>query len=124
MATYYSSRRMTNYGYGRQTRNDYWASNRNAVRHKPGINLGSFWQTILMIAIVIMVGMIFLSQSSSVTTYDRNIASTNNELLNLEAERDALAIENAKINAAAANESQNQVASSMVDAESTAYISE
>ena len=77
-----------------------------------------------MVVLVAVLGILFLSQSSAVTTYDRSIASINSELMNLEAERDALAVENAKINAAAASEDQNQVASSMVNATSSAYVSE
>lgn len=125
MATYYSSRRTADFGYsGNRSRNEAWAPNRNAVRHKPSISLGPIWQTSFMVVLVGVLGILFLSQSSAVTTYDRSIASINSELMNLEAERDALAVENAKINAAAASEDQNQVASSMVNAASSAYVSE
>ncbi len=124
-ATYYSTRGMTSYGYNsRRTGNSAWSPNRNAVRHKPGINLGPISFSVLVSLVVAVLGIAFLSKSASVTTYDRAIANTNSELTNLEAERDALAVENAKINAAAANIDQNRVASSMVDAASSAYVAE
>ena len=71
-------------------------------------------------------------QSSS-ATWARNhnavrhrlaIASVNSEITDLEAQRDALAVENAKITAAAADEERNEVASTMVAAQSSGFVSE
>ncbi len=126
MAANYSSRRMADYSYAgsRRGSNGSWGLNRNAVRHQSSISLGPIWMTILFGVLVAFLGILFLSSSTAVTTYDRAIAGVKEELSTLEAERDALAIENAKINAAAANMEQNQVASNMVDASSSAYVGE
>ena len=44
--------------------------------------------------------------------------------IDLEAQRDALAVENAKITAAAADEDKNKVAATMVDANSADFVKE
>jgi hypothetical protein len=59
-----------------------------------------------------------------VTNYDVEIAKVDSEIVNLEAQRDALAVENAKITAAAADEERNEVASTMVAAQSSGFVSE
>lgn len=122
MATYYSSRRMAS--YDNRCSNSAWSSNRNSVRHNAKPWLGPVSKSVAVLFLVAILGILFLNKSSSVTTFDREIASANSELLSLEAERDALAVENAKINARAADESQNEVASNMVTATSAGYVSE
>ncbi|MBR6134772.1 hypothetical protein IKQ38_04820 [Candidatus Saccharibacteria bacterium] len=73
---------------------------------------------------MLLVGLIFLSQSAKVTDYDVAIAGTDTEIANLEAQRDALIVENAKITAAAADEDRNEVASTMVNATAADYVKE
>ena len=68
--------------------------------------------------------MIFLTQSTKVTNYDVEIAKVDDEITNLEAQRDALAVENAKITAKAADEDSNKVAMTMVDADSADFVKE
>lgn len=117
----YANRRSTN-----STRNssDTWGRNRNAVRHNPKITLGPISHTITVVAIVLLIGLIYLSQSAKVTDYDTAIASTDKEIASLQAEYDALVVENAKISAAAANDEHNEVATAMVNATSSAFVSE
>ncbi len=126
MATYYSTRSAgaNYYSSRRSAASNRFAPNRNSTRHTAGINLGPISQSVFMIAMVAVLGILFLSQSTSVTTYDHRINDINVELADLQAERDSLAVENAKINAAAASESENRVASNMVSATSSAYVSE
>ncbi len=58
------------------------------------------------------------------TSYDQAISNTNTEISNLEAQRDALKVENAKITAAAADEDYNEVAATMTTASSSDYVKE
>ena len=101
-----------------------WARNHNAVRHTPKVTLGPVSHTITVFLIVLLVGLIFLSQSAKVTDYGVAIAGTDTEIANLEAQRDALIVENAKITAAAADEDRNEVASTMVNATAADYVKE
>ncbi len=68
--------------------------------------------------------MLFTSQSAKVTDYDLEIAKADSEITELEAQRDSLAVENAKITAAASDVSTNEVAASMVDASSADFVQE
>jgi len=77
-----------------------------------------------MAIFVSIAGLIYLTQSSKVTSYDLAIAAVNSEIIDLEAQRDALAVENAKITAAAADEGRSEVASAMVAAQSSGFVSE
>ncbi len=119
MPAYYATRRMT----GTSSSNT-WARNRNDVRHSSKIILGPVSHTITIVLIVLLTGLIFLTQSTKVTNYDVEIAKVDDEIVNLEAQRDALAVENAKITAAAADEDKNQVATTMVDANSADFVKE
>ncbi|MDO4219885.1 MAG: hypothetical protein Q4D22_01500 [Candidatus Saccharibacteria bacterium] len=108
----------------RGSSSESWARNRNAVRHNPKVTLGPVSHTITVFLFVLLVGLIFLTQSAKVTNYDLAIANTDTEIANLEAQRDALMVENAKITAAAANEDSNEVAAVMVPAVSADFVKE
>jgi hypothetical protein len=102
-----------------------WVRNHNAVRHDAKKQLGPISHIILVSVVVCLIGLLALTQSAKVVQYDLGIATANSEISNLEAQRDALAVENAKITAAAADEDTNKVASTMVDANSNAeFVSE
>ena len=108
----------------RSTSSDNWVRNRNAVRHSPKIALGSACYTIAIIFIVSLVGLIFVSQSAKVTDYDFAIAEADAKITNLEVQRDALIVENAKITAATANEDENEVAATMAVASAADFVKE
>ena len=121
MPAYYATRRMTG---SSSASSSTWARNRNAVRHNSKIVLGPVNHTIAIVLIVLLTGLIFLTQSTKVTNYDVEIAKVDSEIVDLEAQRDALAVENAKITAAAADEDKNKVAATMVDANSADFVKE
>lgn len=99
-----------------------WARNRNAVRHEPKAVLGPVWHTLAVIALVLVAGLIFLTQSTKAANYDLAIADANGEIASLEAQRDALVVENAKLTAEAATEGSNEVAAAMPDAVSADFV--
>ena len=122
MASNYTTRRMVS-SATRTTSGATWARNRNAVRHNARVTLGPIWHTITVLMILVLLGFIYLTQSSKVTSFDLSLAETNSEIASLEVQRDALAVENAKITAKASNEDTNEVASTMVDAHSSDFVS-
>ena len=75
-------------------------------------------------ALVVIIGLFSVAQSASVTSYDMAIANIDSEITNLEAQRDALAVENAKMTAAAATEEGNEAASTMVVASAADFVAE
>ena len=119
MATNYVSRRA-----GSSTSSASWVRNRNSVRHTPRMSLGPISHTITCIVFVVLLGFIYLGQSAKVTDYDVALAGVDAEISSLEAQRDALVVENAKLTAAAATEEKNEVASAMVDAQSADFVKE
>ena len=118
MSTYYASRRLT------RTNSASWSRNRNVVRHDQKTTLGPISHIIFLSVLVLLVGLLFTSQSAKVTDYDLEIAKADSEITELEAQRDALAVENAKITAAVSDTSTNEVAASMVDANSADFVQE
>jgi hypothetical protein len=118
MSTYYASRRLT------RTNSASWSRNRNIVRHDQKTTLGPISHIIFLSVLVLLVGLLFTSQSAKVTDYDLEIAKADSEITELEAQRDALAVENAKITAAVSDVSTNEVAASMVDANSADFVQE
>ena len=110
MSAYYATRRLNS----STSSSASWVRNHNAVRHNSQRQLGPISHIIVLSLIVCLIGLLALTQSAKVVQYDLNIATANSEISDLQAERDALAVENAKITAAAANEDTNTVASSMV----------
>ena len=112
MSTYYASRRLT------RTNSASWSRNRNIVRHDQKTTLGPISHIIFLSVLVLLVGLLFTSQSAKVTDYDLEIAKADSEITELEAQRDSLAVENAKITAAASNDESNEVASTMINTNS------
>ena len=111
MSAYYANRRMTSAGQNTMS----WSRNRNSVRHNANIQIGSLMHVFIFFLIAVLIGLFALTQGTKVAKYDADIANTNSEIAELEARRDALTVENAKITAAAANDSTNEVATTMVD---------
>lgn len=108
---------------GRTEASSNWARNHNAVRHDPKVTLGPVSHTITVMLLVLIVGLIYVTQGTKATSYDYAMSSVNSEIATLEAQKNSLAAENARIMAGAATEN-NEVASSMVDAQIAGYVSE
>lgn len=121
MSAYYgTARRMGSSTIGAAA----WAPNRNSVRHNAKINLGPAARLIILGVLVVIIGLFSVSQSASVTSYDMAIANIDSEITNLEAQRDALAVENAKITAAAASEESNEKTAEMVVATASDFVAD
>lgn len=99
-----------------------WGRNRNAVRYDSKVTLGPISHTITVVLILLLLGFIYLTQSAKVASFDVGLAEANSEIANLEVQRDALAVENAKITAAASSEDTNEVAARMVEAHSSDFV--
>ena len=99
-----------------------WAPNRNAVRHNARISLGPATRFGFLGMLVVLIGLISVSQSARITSFDVAIAGLDDEITNLEAQRDALAVENAKLTAQAASEEGNTAAGDMVVASAADFV--
>jgi len=115
---YFATRRM-----GKTEISSSFARNRNAIRHEPRVTLGPVSHTITVMLLVLLVGLIYVTQGTKATSYDYALNNVNDEIASLEAQNNSLAAENARIVAAAAGE-QNEVALLMVDAKTAGYVAE
>jgi len=85
--------------------------------------LGPVSHTITVMLLVLVVGLIYVTQGTKATSYDYALNNVNSEIAGLEAQRESLAAENARLKATMASE-QNEVASAMVDARTGGHVAE
>ena len=107
--TYQSQRGATSYG----TRSA-WSRNRNTVRHEVK-SLGTTSFAIIVALLVLVVGLIYVTQGTKATDYDYKLSEIDAQINELEAEREDLAVERARLTSIASSENST-VAKAMEDA--------
>ncbi len=105
---------MTNY-----TSVNSWMQNRNTVRHTPR-TLGTVSQSVILTLLVVVIGLIYITQGTKSTNYDYELHNIENEISELEARKEDLAVEKARITSVAASAS-SEVAMAMEDASPAGY---
>jgi len=85
--------------------------------------MGPVSHTITVLLLVLVVGLIYVTQGTKATSYDYALNDVNSEIASLEAQKNSLAAENARIMAGAAGES-NEVATTMTEAKAAGYVGE
>ncbi len=100
-----------------------FARNSNAVRHEPRATLGPVSHTITVMLLVLVVGLIYVTQGTKATSYDYELSDVNDEISSLEAELGSLAAENARMTATAASDT-NSAAMTMVEAKTAGFVEE
>ncbi len=96
-----------------------FALNRNTIRHTSR-NLGPVSQIVLVCLITLLFGLIYVTESVRATNYDYQISDVNNEISEMEARKEDLAVEKARLTSVAAAKT-NTVAAAMEDATITGY---
>jgi len=96
-----------------------WVRNRNTVRHTPK-TLGSFSQSMILGVLVLIVGLIYVTQGTRATSYDYELSKIDDRISELEAEKEDLAVEQARLTSIARSENST-VALKMEDAEVSGY---
>lgn len=114
-STYRSQRGMTNYGASGAA----WSRNRNTVRHEMK-SLGTTSFTIIVAMLVLVVGLIYVTQGTKATDYDYKLSEIETQIDELEAEREDLAVERARLTSIAASENST-VAQAMEEAKPAGY---
>lgn len=97
-----------------------WSPNRNTVRHTPKRSLGSISSGVIMGVLVLIVSLIYVTQGTQATNYDYELATMNDEIAELEAKKEDLAVEKARLTSIAASET-SEVAANMADAAANGY---
>ena len=113
----------TTYVTRRQTfTGNSFARNRNTVRHTKR-SLGSISQIIIIGLLTIILGLIYVSQSTKATSFDYEISNVETEITELTAKKDDLAVEKARLNSIATAKNST-VAAAMETATVTGYATE
>ena len=88
-----------------------WVRNRNTVRHMPK-TLGSVSQSVILGILVLVIGLIYVTQGTKATSYDYELSEIETEIAELEARKEDLAVERARLTSIAMS-NNNEVAASM-----------
>ncbi len=112
----------TTYVTRRGTTTGNWSRNRNTVRHAPK-SLGSISGAMIVGLLVLIVGLIYVAQGTKATNYDYELSAIEDEISELEAKKEDLAVEKARLTSISASESST-VAAGMEDANVGGYVGE
>ena len=96
-----------------------WVRNRNIVRHAPK-TLGSVSQSVILGILVLVVGLIYVTQGTRATSYDYEISEVETQIAEQEAKIEDLRIERERLKSIAALET-NEVAATMQDGVVSGY---
>jgi hypothetical protein len=96
-----------------------WIRNHNTVRHTSG-TLGPIFQTASLGVLVLIVGLIYATQGARATNYDYELSNIESQIAELEAKKEDLAVERARLTSIAASET-SEVAVAMENATVSGY---
>ena len=103
----------------RREANNSFARNRNTVRHTKK-SLGSISQIVIVSMLTLVFGLIYVAEGTKATSFDYEISNVESEITEMNAKKDDLAVEKARLNSVAAAKNST-VAAAMEDATVTGY---
>ena len=109
--------RMTNF-YANAVSSGY-SRNQNSVKYKSNV-FGRFSSALMITIMVAILGLFYVSEQSQTTAFDYKINEVNTQLSDLEAERDDLRVEQARLQSIA-NSKNSTVASNMETATAAGF---
>jgi hypothetical protein len=107
------------YGYSSDSGNAF-SRNRNTVRFSGNGKLGKLAIFGTFFMMVFLLGFFYVSQSAKATSYDYEISAIESEISELEAKKEDLAVERARLTSIATSNS-SKVAAAMEDAHAEGY---
>lgn len=99
-----------------------WSRNQNIVRHTSK-GLGTVSQSMIVGMLVLIVGLIYVAQGTQATNYDYELSAIEDDIAELEAQKEDLAVEKARLTSIAASENST-VANAMADANNSGFVAE
>lgn len=96
-----------------------WVRNRNIVRHTPK-TLGGVSQSVILGILVLVVGLIYVTQGTKATSYDYELSEIEGQIAELQAKQEDVRLERERLKRIAETDG-NTVAATMVDAEVSGY---
>jgi cell division protein FtsL len=101
-------------------RQQNWSRNQNTVAYVSAIKLGPVAHTVLIALMITVLGLIYLTQATRVTSYDYKTQDIDSQIATLNAEKSDLEVENARLTALETVKNSN-VATTMTAPASTDY---
>ncbi len=111
----------TNYYVNRRQQN--WSRNQNTTRFQSAVKLGPVAHTVLVALMIIVLGLIYVTQATKTTGYDYEAQKIDSQIASLNEQKSDLEIENARLTALETVKNSS-VAKAMTAPASTQYISE
>ncbi len=106
----------------RATTSASFTRNRNIVRHTKK-SLGSISQIVIVSMLTLVFGLIYVAEGTKATSFDYEISSVESEITEMNARKDDLAVEKARLTSVATAKNST-VAAAMEDATVTGYATE
>ncbi len=103
----------------RQPIGSSFARNRNTIRHTKR-SLGSISQIVIVSMITLVFGLIYVAEGTKATSFDYELSSVESEISEMNAKKDDLAVEKARLNSVATAKNST-IAATMEDATVTGY---
>lgn len=97
-----------------------WNRNQNTVAFASNIKLGPVTHTVLVALMITVLGLIYLTQATRATGYDYQANKLNNQIAELNNQKEDLAVENARLSALT-NIQDSSVASTLSTPSETNY---
>ena len=99
-----------------------FARNRNTVRHTKR-SLGSISQIVIVSMLTLVFGLIYVAEGTKATGFDYELSNVESEIAEMNAKKDDLAVEKARLTSVAAAKNST-VAAAMENATVTGYAAE
>ena len=115
------SQQSNNYYVNRRQQN--WSRNQNTTRFQSSVKLGPVAHTVLVALMIIVLGLIYVTQATRTTGYDYEAQKIDSQIADLNDQKSELEIENARLTALETIKNSS-VAKEMTAPASTQYISE
>ncbi len=103
----------------RRAASSSFARNHNTVRHTRK-SLGSISQIVIVSMLTLVFGLIYVAEGTKATSFDYEISSVESEIAEMNAKKEDLAVEKARLNSVATAKN-SAVAAAMEDATVTGY---
>ena len=108
--TFYVSRRQQN-----------WSRNQNTTRFQSAVKLGPVAHTVLVALMIIVLGLIYVTQATRTTGYDYEAQKIDDQISELNEQKGELEVENARLTALETVKNST-VAKTMTSAQDTRYV--
>lgn len=111
----------TNYYVSRRQQN--WSRNQNTTRFQSAVKLGPVAHTVLVALMIIVLGLIYVTQATRTTGYDYQAQKIDDQIADYNQQKSDLEVENARLTALETVKNSS-VAQQMTTPANTQYVSE